>query len=180
MLAVLRALHRRRVKRSIFSSRLARLAEGQRVSGFVYGTIVALSVIVAEAPSAGSGEIASVVGITCVVFWLAHVYAHALGHSLDHHQRVSLREIGTIARREASIIEAALLPVGALVLGRLGVMTAAHAVWLAFGIGLGELVIQGLAVARVEHLGRLGTAALMAANVGLGLALVALKLVVGH
>jgi hypothetical protein len=173
-------LQGRIVKRGIFSSPLARLAEGQRVAGFVYGTIVALSVIVAESPSSGSGEIAVVVGVTCVVFWLAHVYAHALAHSLDHHERMSLAQFRTIARREASIIEAAALPLGALLLGAVGVMSTAHAAWFAFGIGLAGLIVEGIAVARVEHLGRLGTLALIAANITLGLGLVALKLAIGH
>jgi hypothetical protein len=52
--------------------------------------------------------------------------------------------------------------------------------WLAIGAGLVALVIQGLAFARAERLGTLGTAAIVAANLGLGVALVGLKLWVGH
>jgi hypothetical protein len=53
-------------------------------------------------------------------------------------------------------------------------------VWLAVACGLGALVGQGLAFARTERLGRLATLAIVAVNLGLGLALVGLKLWVGR
>jgi hypothetical protein len=40
--------------------------------------------------------------------------------------------------------------------------------------------VQGVVFARVERLGWLGTAAVVATNVGLGVVLVALKLLVAH
>ena len=57
--------------------RLARTAMGHRLGGFIYGTIVALSVIVggARAYPHEPGHIAVLVAVTCIVFWLAHVYA---------------------------------------------------------------------------------------------------------
>ena len=60
-------------------------------------------------------------------------------------------------------------------------MLSTHAaVWLAFGLGLAVLVVEGVVVARVERFGALGTMAMVAANLTLGLALVVLKLVVAH
>src|SRR5262249_19004441 len=63
---------------------LRRAAMGERLGGFIYGTIVALSVIVAGARAYphGAGHIAALVIVTNVVFWLAHVYAHGLAHSV--------------------------------------------------------------------------------------------------
>ena len=59
------------------ASRVARTRLGQRLSGFIYGTIIALSVIVAGARAYphSAGHIAVLVAVTCAVFWIAHVYA---------------------------------------------------------------------------------------------------------
>jgi hypothetical protein len=42
------------------------------------------------------------------------------------------------------------------------------------------LAVEGIVFARIERLGRLGTLAIVVANLALGLALVALKLFVTH
>ena len=53
-------------------------------------------------------------------------------------------------------------------------------VWLALGAGLVALAVQGLRYGRIERMGRTGTAAAVAANVALGLLVVALKVAVAH
>ena len=155
---------------------------GERLSGFIYGTIVVLSVIIAGAKAYphGAGHIAAVVLVTTVVFWLAHVYAHAVGHSVAHDEHLSFAELRYIARREASIIEAALPPVAALALGHFGLISTHASIWLAFGLGLAVLLAQGVTFARVERLGALGTLVVVALNLSLALMLTALKLAVSH
>jgi hypothetical protein len=155
---------------------------GERVGGFIYGTIVALSVIVAGARAYphGPGHIAVLVAVTCVVFWLTHVYAHGLGHAVAKEEHLTLSELGHIARREGSLVEAAVPPIAVLVLGALGILSANAATWLAFGSGLVVLVAQGLVFARVERLGVLATVAVASANLSLGLILAALKLLLSH
>jgi len=164
------------------TSRLARTRLGQRLGGFIYGTIIALSVIAAGARAYpdGAGRIAVLVAVTCGVFWIAHVYAHGLGHSVAHQEHLTLAELLTIARREGSIVEAAVLPVAALLLGTIDVISTRAAVWLAFALGLLVLGAQGLVFSRVERLGALATIAVVIANLGLGLILVALKLFLSH
>jgi hypothetical protein len=164
------------------ASRVGRATMGERLGGFIYGTIVVLSVIVAGARAYpyDAGHIAGLVVATTVAFWLAHVYAHALGHSVARDQHLSFAELLYIARREASIMEAAVPPVVALLLGAFGVISTQLAVWAAFVLGLVVLAAQGVTVARVERLGRLGTLAVVAGNVSLGVLLVGLKLVVSH
>jgi hypothetical protein len=159
-----------------------RALRGQRLGGFIYGTIVVLSVIVAGARAYphGPGHVAVLVLATCSIFWLAHVYSHALGHSLAHGEHVSARELTEIARREAPLVESALPPTAALALGSLGVLSDSVSLWVAFALGLGVLGIQGIVFARLERLGPLGTAGVVAANLALGLVLVALKLLVSH
>lgn len=127
-----------------------------------------------------SGHIAALVAVTCVVFWIAHVYAHGLGHAVSHHEHVTRRELWEIARGEGAIVEAAVPPVVALLLGAVGILSTRNAAWIAFALGLGVLGVQGVVFARVERLGWLGTTVVVAANLGLGLILVALKLFVSH
>ncbi len=155
---------------------------GERVGGFIYGTIVALSMIVAGARAYphSPGHIAVLVAVTCVIFWLTHVYAHGLGHAVAREEHLTLAELGHIARREGSVVEAAVPPVVVLLLGAVGILSTSSAAWLAFGTGLVVLVAQGLVFARVERLGPLATLAVAAANLGLGLLLAALKLFVTH
>ena len=164
------------------AARVGRATMGERLGGFVYGTIVVLSVIVAGAKAFPSdpGQIAGFVAVTAVVFWLAHVYSHALAYSVGHDVHLSFAELGHIARREASILEAGVPSVAALLLGAFGLISERTAIWIAIALGLVVLTVQGLLFARVERLGWLGTLVVVALNLGLGLVLVALKLLVSH
>jgi hypothetical protein len=155
---------------------------GERLGGFVYGTIVVLAVVVAggKAYPGQPGHVAILVVITTGVFWLAHVYSHGLAHSVSRDERLSLTELRQIARREASIIEAGLPPVVALLLGSLGVFSGETAVWIALVLGLAVLGAEGIIFARTARLGWLGTLAVVTANVALGLVIVGMKLIVTH
>lgn len=157
-------------------------ARGERLAGLIYGTIVALSVVVAGAKAYpnGPGRVAVLVTVTSAVFWLAHVYSFSLAHSVATNEHLSLVEVRHIARREASLVVAAAPPVAALLAGELGAFGAVAAFWVALGIGLVVLAAQGILFARIERLRRLATLAVVGANVGLGVVLIGLKVVVGH
>jgi hypothetical protein len=169
-------------KNQVMSTTEARLTAGQRLAGFIYGTIVALSVLVAGARAFpdSPGHVAVLVIVTCATFWLAHVYAHGLAHSVAHKEHLSFSEIGHIARREGAIVEAAVPLVVALLLGAVGILPATAALWTAFALGLVVLTIQALVFARVEELSWPATLLVLTINLGLGLALVALKLALVH
>jgi hypothetical protein len=164
------------------SARRRRGPIGERLAGFIYGTIVVLAVLVAgvRAYPDDAGRIAGLVLVTSVVFWVAHVYAHGLAHSVIHDEHLSRVELLHIARREASIVGAALPPLAALLLGALGAFSTTTAVWIAFGLGLAVLAAHGVVFARVERLSWPGGLLVVAANLGLGLVLVALKVCVAH
>jgi hypothetical protein len=163
-------------------TRLGTSGMGERLGGFIYGTVVVLSVLVAGARAYpdDAGRIAVLAVVTSVVFWLAHVYAHGVGDSIAHDEHVTVADLRRMARREGAIVEAALPPVLALLLGAFGVLSTRAALWLAFALGLLVLAVEGIVVARIERLGVLGTVGMVAANLALGLALVVLKLVVTH
>jgi hypothetical protein len=164
------------------AARLGRVAMGERLGGFIYGTIVVLAVVVAGARAYpdDAGHIAALVAFSAVALWLAHVYAHGLAHSVARDEHLSVAELRYIARREGSIIEAAVPPFAVLLLGALGVLSTHVAVWAAFGLGLAVLAAQGVTFARVERLGWLGTLVVVAANLSLGVLLIGLKLFLTH
>jgi hypothetical protein len=148
----------------------------------VYGTIVALAAVVAGASAYGDDlwRLAAIVGVSALVLWVAHVYAHGLGDSLTLGRRLTGAELAAVAGREISIAFAAVLPVAAIVLGAIGVFDGSAAVWIAIAIGVAGLAVQGLRYARLERLTMLGTAVSVGANVGLGLLIVAIKVIFAH
>jgi hypothetical protein len=64
---------------------------GERLGGYIYGTIVVLAAMIEgqQAYRDGTGHVALIVLLTTVVFWLAHVYAHSLAQSVSTGRRVS-------------------------------------------------------------------------------------------
>jgi hypothetical protein len=92
----------------------------------------------------------------------------------------ALAELRLIARRKASIVEAAVPAVAALLLGAFGVVSTEVAVWMALTLGLLVLAAQRIMFARLEQLGWVGTLMVVAANVGLGGLLIAMKLLSTH
>ena len=155
---------------------------GERIAGLVYGTIVVMSVIAASSQGLerDSARIAGLVVATNVVFWVAHVYAHAVELSVVTRGRLTGRGLKEVAVHEASILTAAVLPTGALLQGGFGFIGDRRAIWLALAAGTAALAAQGLALARIEKLTLFGTAMLVLANVLLGLAIVALEVFISH
>src|SRR5262245_2216292 len=134
----------------------------------------------AKAFKAGSWQLVAVVAATVVVLWVAHVYSHGLGESLHRGRRLDAPEILAIARRELSIVLASVAPLLALLLGAFHVLSASNALWLALGVGVAALAVQGVRYAQLERLGPGGTAVSVGVNVLLGLAIVGLKALVTH
>lgn len=154
---------------------------GGGVANVVYGTVVVLAALTAAyATENHPWRLATVVFTTSVVLWVAHVYAHELSANIAAQQRLSFDELIEIAQRESGIMLAAIAPILMLLLGAAGVFEETVAIWLAFGVGLLTLAVQGLRYARIEKLGWLGTFAAIAVNIALGLLIVALKVTVAH
>jgi hypothetical protein len=164
--------------------RLERLILGTQrgIPGTVYGTIVVLATLAtgAEAYEHDLWRLASLAASTVLVLWIAHVYAHGLGESVEVGRRLSVAELTSVAGREFSILLAAVLPLGAIALGAAGVLKSSTAIWLALGVGVVTLGAQGLRYARLEHLTPAGTIVSVALNLLLGLVIVGLKILVAH
>jgi len=162
---------------------LGRLIVGSRgsVAGTVYGTIVVLSALTAGAAFKHSlGHLAEIVATSVVVLWVAHVYAHGIAESLEQDRRLTSGELIAIAGRELAIPLAAVLPLFALLLGASHEIRDSAAVWAAIGIGIATLVAQGVRYARLKRMGLHGTILSVLLNLGLGLAIVAVKVYVTH
>ena len=108
------------------NERLRRLILGDRqtIAGTVYGTIIVMSVLAAGAHAYEHHlwRLVVLAGGSAVVLWLAHVYSHGLGESLGLGRRVTFEELVSIARREYSVIAAAILPLAAVALGAVGLL----------------------------------------------------------
>jgi hypothetical protein len=163
---------------------LRRLLHGHSdtIAGTVYGTVVALSMLTAGASAYRDHPWWLVATVTSgtVVIWAAHVYAHGLGDSVRTGRRLSGDEVAGIAGREASILLAAVLPVGAITLGASGVLSESLTLWLAFGVGVTTLTLPALRYARLERLSPLGAATAIGLNLAFGLVFVALKALLVH
>jgi hypothetical protein len=154
----------------------------ETISGTVYGTIIVMATLVAGAPAFKHDlwHLFAIVVVTTLVFWAAHIYSHGLAESLQLGRRISASELAQIAHRERAMGLAVVLPAVALVLGALGLIGGSFSIWLALGLGVAALAVQGVRYARLERLSALGTTILVGVNLGLGLALVLLKVVVVH
>lgn len=158
------------------------LGGGNRaIAATVYGTVLAMAALAAGAVEHLSpGQLIAVVASTSAVIWVAHVYAHTLGESIERGHRLDLAEFSSIAEHEVPILAAAAAPVSVLLLGEFGVVAETPDIWLAFGVGFVALAVQGARYARVEKLGWGGTTAVIALNLALGGVVVALKVLISH
>lgn len=161
-------------KRILFGSR-------ERIAGTVYGTVVVMGAITAGSQgNADPWRLGVIVMTTVLVLWVAHVYAHALGESVERDRRLDRAELASVASREFAIPLSAVGPVGALLLGAFGIVRETRAIWLALALGVATLAVQGLRYARLERIGTPGTLAATATSAGLGLVIVGLKALLAH
>ncbi len=158
------------------------LGTRERIAGAVYGTIVVLAALTAGATAYQHDlwRLGAIVSASVLILWIAHAYAHALGESLRLGRRLTRAELMTISGRELAIPLAAVLPLAAIALGALGVVQDRTAIWLALGLGVATLAVQGIRYARLERLGRTGTVVSVTINLSLGLSIVAMKVVLAH
>jgi hypothetical protein len=161
-----------------------RLVLGTRegIAGAVYGTIVALATLTAGATAYEFDlwKLGATVSASVLLLWVAHAYSHALGESLRLNRRLTRAELTAITRRELAIPLASVPPLTMVALGALGVFRDRTAVWLAFAVGVTTLAVQGIRYARLERLTRIGTVVSVGLNLSLGLAIVALKVILAH
>jgi hypothetical protein len=146
----------------------------------IYGTILVMAVIsgLSHDEGIGSAELIAAVAATTFVFWVAHVYAEILGRRLEGEGQFAWASIRAVMRSEWPIVEAALLPVLALLVGVVGIVETGTAVNIAIGAGVVELFGWGIAAGRKLELSTAGTILAGVVNGALGLVVVLLKVLV--
>ena len=120
--------------------------------------------------------------LTNLVFWMAHVHATLIA-DWSHEGaagRPSWKQARQRWRNEFPLAMACLPTVVVLVLSGLGFYGVEFAVWLSLIMGIVLLAAWGFAIARVARLGAFGYLFVAGINVGLGLAIVLLKVIVSH
>ena len=150
-------------------------------TGAVYGSLLAASVVVGQAPlqeSVPPVDLAVILLATGAVFWLVHVYARTLGHYVID-GRFHRHRLAHVMREESPIILAAIPPaLAALIVGAIGNSSAAA--WWAFFVAIAGQVIWAIVAAREAGQPPIGVFLAAAVNLGLGLVLVALKVAISH
>ena len=146
----------------------------------IYGQILVTAIVAAlsEDPDAATGYLLLSAVTTILVFWVAHVYAGAIGRGITLRRTVERGEFREFMGTELPMIEAAIPTVIILALGTVGVFSRNTTVSLAIGVGVAMLFLAGLAFGR--YTSSSWPAALLSAALtsGLGLVIVALKAIV--
>ena len=163
---------------------MSRLVFGSRrtIAGTVYGTIVVMAALAAGGKAFQNDlwHLIAIVDVTVLVLWIAHVYSHGLGESLQVGRRLDAAELGAIAGRELAIPASAVAPTVMLVLGASASFAGSRRSGSRSASVSLALTVQGLRYALLERLGPVGTLISVALNLALGLAIVGLKVVVSH
>ena len=151
-----------------------------RLASSIYGTVLAIALIAAYSAEADLDPllIAAALVVTLSVFWLAHAQAELLALRYTAGHGLTGDEIKAQVRHGWPMVEAGFPPAVALVLGGVGLLGDEASVNLALAIGVAELAAWGIAIGRRERLSTLRVIGVTAINVGLGLAVVGLKLLI--
>ena len=157
-----------------------RIAE--RLSAACYGTVlvlVALPLIDADEVSSGLGwELVTGVGVAT---WVAHLYAELVGDHLRHGTPLDRDEITKAMLDGLPILLAAVLPACMLLLGRMDLVEPRVALWASVAVAILQLVGVGAFVgASVSARRRASVWAYAGATAAVGIAVVTLKLALGH
>ena len=161
------------------SPRVARLLTSEES---VYGLILVSGMIVVSGSAVGTSINALVtVGVTVIVFYLAHVYAGTLGRLAATDGHAGLRSsIVAAARHSRGMLVASVAPLIILLLGTTDLIDDGAAIWSALIVNTVILGVLGwIAVARwsTQWWPRLLSALITA---GFGLVLIALKALIHH
>ena len=156
-----------------------RLAE--RLSAACYGTVLvlaALPLIDADEVSSGLGwELVTGVGVAT---WVAHLYAEVVGDHLRRGSALDRIEINRAMLDGLPILLAAVLPAVVLLLGRVDVLEPRVALWVSVAVAIGQLVAVGAFVGASVSTDGATPWSYAAATAAIGIAVVILKLVLGH
>jgi hypothetical protein len=147
-------------------------------AGAIYGTIAAMAVVAGAARGSSHGRVLALAVATVFVFWLAHVYAHALAHHLRGARRLDWPAVTAAMAEERTMLEAPAPLFLLLALGGTGLLDVHLAVRLALWAGVAQLVAWGVAYARRQGWGWPTSLTAGVVNGAFGLVIVALEVLI--
>jgi hypothetical protein len=163
------------------TQRMPRERLAELVSAASYGSVLvlaALSVIGVSDVALGHGaELLAGVGIAT---WLAHIFAELLGDHARHPEPLQRGEVARALVDGSPILAASVLPAIVLGLGRLDLLSDTTARIVAIAVAVLQLLGIGAYVARVAPTPRAASWTFAAATGGIGVAVVALTVLLGH
>ena len=154
-------------------------APGLKAAAGVYGSILVAALIAALSEEhASAGRLSAAVLATLVVFWLAHVWADALGEYAATGDRPDAAMLARLGSRQWPLLEAGLVPLAALLPGWIGVYSDETAITISLTLAAAQLFAWGYAAGRAGHGRRLAAIGSALITGSLGLVLVLLKITV--
>ena len=152
-----------------------------RATEFVYGTIAVLIVIAGIDISGGRASAApAIILVAAIATWLAHAYAETLGLQLTTGRSTSRADIGRALMGSFPIVLAALPATAVSVGALLGFWSTRTSIVLANGLALLVLAAAGWFAARGAGDTRLQSLASALVSTSIGLAIVAMELLVHY
>jgi hypothetical protein len=149
------------------------------VSAAAYGTVLVLAaltlVTVADVASGYGLELVAGIGVAT---YIAHLFAEVVGHQLRDRRELHASDITSAATDGSPILLATLVPGLVVGAGRLHIIDDETAIWIAVGVAAVQLVGLGAYVG--SRLPGRRTVPYAIGTTLVGVAVVAVKLVLGH
>ena len=167
-------------KSGIGGARRARLLDGEGVAEFIYGTVtgmVAVGGIQAGHDVSWRGA-ASIIVLGALAIWVAHAYSELVAHRITAGRRLGAPDLLSVLGASWPIIFAGVLLAVPLSGAALGLCSVDAALLASNALGIAVLALVGFFAERDGTWPRRVMLAVLSA--GLGLAVVAVELVVHH
>ncbi|MCB0870385.1 MAG: hypothetical protein KDB52_06090 [Solirubrobacterales bacterium] len=148
-------------------------------AGAIYGTIISMTVVATASKDDELGSVAIAIwaAVTCIVFWLVHVYADivAAGYSTP---REAVRHAQGAFRNQWPIVQGGMIPAVVMLLAPIGLLNDENASYFAVGAGILTLFATGLFIGSKDNRSWGRRIMIGAVNALFGLLILALKIFV--
>jgi hypothetical protein len=145
----------------------------------IYGALLVTTLVAVQWKA---DAVPVLIGLTLVtgvgVFWLAHVWAAVVNRRL--HGSIARGELVAIARDEAPMLAAVVVPGLILGLGPALGLSVNTAIGIALAVSIAQLFVWGLAVGRAAHSSWRIALAVALVDCALGILIVGLKVAILH
>ena len=144
----------------------------------IYGSVLAATVVVSAGDLRAPVVLALLLIVSGVVFWFAHVYAVTVAAV---HGGWQVGAIRAGLRHEWPVAFAAIPPaIAAIVCGSLPNLSITDGAWAALAVAIIEQQVWGYAAIRTARLSGRTLAMTALLNLGMGIVIVALKVMISH